>query len=873
MYEYRPPNLRVLYVIVGIIAALSIFGLFIYYYTEYLWFQSIGYESVFVKYIYYSVGFYIFMFLLFFIIIFINNIVIRKVTEDFLGEPFKIPHLIDLIAAVFLSLIFRPFWSTLLFFVNSADFKIRDPIFNLDASFYVFKLPFVKVVLTAILLAFLLAMIISILVYAYVFRCVKNLEEFKEVFPHVGFLHLAILSLITFISISLFLFVQRYELIYSQHGIISGASYVDVNIRIPAFLLVALSFCIAGFVSLYFISKREVELTVYLLLIVTIIYVILLVLIPFAVQKFVVEPSELSYESKYIQYSINYTLIAYGLQNVNVMQFNFSPTLSYKDVLAARAIMDNVRIWDHRPIRDVFRQLQQIRTYYVIYDVDVDRYHINGSYVQLMIAARELSVDLLPSKARTWLNRHLIYTHGFGIVSAPVNSVSQEGLPEFVIYDIPPKGLIRINRPEIYFGELTKDYVIVNTSQEEFDYPVGNVNYFTHYSGKGGIKLDYLKKLLFSIRFGDINLMLSGYIKDGSRLLMHRQIVERAKTIMPFFKYDKDPYVAVIDGKIYWIIDAYSYLYGFPYSAKVLGHNYMRNPVKVFVDAYNGTIVFYVVQEDAVVRTLRNAFPTLFHYEIPAEFKSHIRYPRDYFEVQANIFAVYHMKDVTAFYNREDVWEIPREKFEDEIIEVEPYYVTLSLDESPEFVLMLPFTPKNRDNLIAWMAARCDKNYGEILLYEFPKGELIYGPMQIDARIDQDAELSKLFTLWGQVGSKVIRGNLLVIPINNSIVYIEPVYLRAVSAKIPELRGVIVVHNNVLKMGSDLYKALKLVFSKEEIEKKEEVKPKEITPEEKIKIIREYYEALIKALKGGKWSKFGEMLEKIGKIVGINVSS
>ena len=726
--------------------------------------------------------------------------------------------------------------------------------------------------LTALLLAILIALIISIFVYAYVFRWVKSLEEFKEVFPQIGFVHIAILVFATFVLIAAFVFLQRYELIYSQHGLISGASYVDVNIRIPAYTLIAAVSGSVAFASMYFIIRREIELTSYLLFAVALIYLIAAVLVPFAIQKFQVEPSELAYESKYIGYSINYTLYAYGLSEVKTMQFNFSPYLSYEDVLAAKATIDNVRIWDHRPIRDVFRQLQQIRTYYVIYDVDVDRYYINGSYVQLMIAARELSVDLLPSNAQTWLNRHLIYTHGYGVVAAPVNSVSREGLPELVIYDIPPKGKIRIERPEIYYGELTKDYVVVNTSQEEFDYPVGNVNYFTHYAGDGGVKLNYFRKLLYSIRFGDINLMLSGYIHEGSRLMMHRQIVERAKTIMPFFMYDRDPYVAVINGKIYWIIDAYSYLYGFPYSAKADGYNYIRNPVKVFIDAYNGSVKFYVVQEDAVVRTLKNAFPELFDYNMPEEFRKHIRYPRDYFEVQAKIFAIYHMKDVTAFYNREDVWEIPKEKFEDDIIDVEPYYVTLSLDEEPEFILMLPFTPKNRDNLIAWMAARCDKRYGELLLYEFPKGELIYGPMQIDARIDQDAELSKLFTLWGQVGSKVIRGNLLVIPINNSILYIEPVYLRAVSAKIPELRGVIVVYDDVLKMAPDLYQALELVFSAEEVKAKQEKPAKPEKAEEKLELLREYYSRLVEAIKSGKWEEFGRMLEKIGEVLGVNAT-
>jgi hypothetical protein len=868
-YEYKIPNLRPVYYAITLIVLVAAILISITLYTEYLWFESVGYEGVFIKSIQYSIGFYLMFWAIFFVILFTNNVVVRKATEEFLGEPFRLPHLIDFLVSAFFAVTVIPYWQELLYFINAAEFGIKDPIFDIDASFYVFKLPFLKLVAEGVIVALLLACFISLIIYAYVFRWVRSFEEFKEIFPQLGFTHLGAIVALVLIASGFLIYLQRFELVYSQHGLLSGASYVDVNIKAPALLVVSGLAILCGVISFYFIRKRDVELFAYVVIIFLLGYILLAILIPFAVQKLQVEPSELAYEGKYLGYSINYTLYAYGLDNVKKIPFNYTTYLSIDEIESNRATINNVRIWDHRPINDVFKQLQQIRTYYVVKDVDVDRYHINDSYVQLMIAAREISTDLLPVKAQTWLNKHLIYTHGYGVVAAPVNSISKEGLPDLVIYDIPPQGKIKIDRPEIYYGEVTVDYVVVNTTQEEFDYPVGDVNYFTKYMGDGGVKLDYMRKLLYSIRFGDINLILSGYIHDGSRLMMHRNIVERVRTIAPFLYYDRDPYVAVINGKIYWIIDAYSKLDGFPYSAKVGLHNYMRNPVKVFVDAYNGKVTFYVVQEDALVRTLKNAFPELFTYEIDEEFRKHIRYPRDFFEVQAEIYATYHMSDVIAFYNREDVWYIPKEKFEDNIIDVEPYYVTLSLDEEPEFVLMLPFTPKDRDNLIAWMAARCDKNYGELLLYEFPKGELIYGPMQVDARIDQDAELSKLFTLWGQVGSKVIRGNLLVIPINNSLLYIEPVYLRAENAKIPELRGVIVVYDDVLKMGSNLDDALTKVFG-EKVEEIVEEKPEAVTAEEKLEKIKDYYSKLIDALKSGRWTEFGEMLEKIAKELGIS---
>ena len=499
--------------------------------------------------------------------------------------------------------------------------------------------------------------------------------------------------------------------------------------------------------------------------------------------------------------------------------------------------------------------------------MDVDRYNLNGKYTQIMISARELSTDLLPAKAKTWLNKHLIYTHGYGVVMSPVNAVSKEGLPELIVHDIPPKGQINLTRPGIYYGELTKNYVVVNTLQQEFDYPAGERNVFTYYNGTGGVPIDsYFKKILFSMKFGDVNLFLSNYVTDNSKIMFHREIKDRVSTIAPFLILDNDPYIAVIDGKLYWIIDAYTVLDKFPYSARYNFFNYIRNPVKVFVDAYNGTVEFNMIQDEPVIKTLAKAYPSLFRTNISEEKREHIRYPIDLFKIQAKVYSTYHMDDAETFYNREDVWEIPHEMYEDRTIELEPYYVILNLPESniTEFVLMLPFTPKGRDNIISWMAARCDKNYGEIILYEFPKGKLIYGPMQIEARINQNAEISKLFTLWGQAGSKVIRGNLLVIPIENSIIYVEPVYLRAEKTQIPELRGVIVAYNEFLTMKETLDKALEEVVGvKPEKRKVEEKKDIESLVRESVDV----YNRAVGEIKKGNWSGFGEMFNKLGEIL------
>jgi hypothetical protein len=547
------------------------------------------------------------------------------------------------------------------------------------------------------------------------------------------------------------------------------------------------------------------------------------------------------------------------------MYYSAENNLSVDTIERNRGTIDNIRIWDHRPLLSVYRQMQQIRTYYSINDVDVDRYYIDGKYTQLMISARELSTDLLSARAKTWLNKHLIFTHGYGVVASPVNSITKEGLPELIIEDIPPKGKIVVENPEIYYGELTTNHVIVKTKQKEFDYPLGEGNVLTIYNGSGGVRLDsYFKKLIFSIRFGDAKFLLSDYITEESSLMFHRNIMDRISTIAPFLSYDRDPYIAVIDGKLYWIIDSYTTLNKFPYSARYSAFNYIRNPVKVFVDTYNGTTEFYVIQDEPVIKVLMKAFPKLFTAgEMNEEKRAHIRYPVDLFEIQARIYSTFHMDDAKTFYNREDVWEAPQEILEDVRVEMEPYYVILTLPEGrAEFLLMFPFTPKGRDNIIAWMAARCDEEYGELRLYEFPKGQLIYGPMQIEARIDQNAEISELFTLWGQVGSKVIRGNLLVIPIENSILYIEPIYLRAVNAQIPELRGVIVVYKDMLVMKPTLDEALIAVFGEEKPEITEEENMQDL-----VKQSVELYNLAMKEAKAGNWSGFGEALERLGAML------
>jgi hypothetical protein len=819
---------------------------------------------VFIAIVYYKVTLFVTFFVSALVLLSLNHLALQRVSYEF-GESLKLPFWVGILLALIVALLFSNVWLQYVYFTNSVDFNLKDPIFGLDVSFYVFKLPFIQTILFFFLTLLLLAISISVAYYVFTFRW-ESFDEFKDKLPRIGHVHISLLLAGIFIFIAAYFYLARFDLLTSPHGAVMGAGYTDVNVRLPAMGLIAILSLFFAVVSVYLGYKRNVAAMPILVAVLVVAILLSIVAVPTVVQKLNVEPNELLKEEEYIQYGIDFTRFAYGL-NVKKMYYSAENNLSVDTIERNRGTIDNIRIWDHRPLLSVYRQMQQIRTYYFINDVDVDRYYIDGRYTQIMITARELSTDLLSPRAKTWLNEHLIFTHGYGVVASPVNSVTKVGLADLIIEDIPPKGKIAIERPEIYYGELTTNYVIVKTKQKEFDYPLGEGNVLTTYNGSGGVKLDsYFKKLIYAIKFADVSFLLSDYITTESSLMFHRNVIDRVSTIAPFLVYDRDPYMAVIDGKQYWIVDSYTTLDKFPYSARYPTFNYIRNPVKVFVDTYNGTAKFYVIQEEPVIKVLMKAFPDLFVSadKMSEEERAHIRYPVDLFEVQANIYATFHMDDAKTFYNREDVWVIPQEILEDERIQMEPYYVILTLpgNDEPEFLLMLPFNPKGRDNIIAWMAARCDENYGELRLYEFPKGQLIYGPMQIEARIDQNAEISQLFTLWGQVGSKVIRGNLLVIPIENSILYIEPIYLRAVNAQIPELRGVIVVYSDVLAMRPTLDEALITVFGEEVSEIVEEESVKDL-----VKQLVELYDRAREEAGAGNWTGFGEYIERLGDTI------
>ncbi|MFH0868589.1 MAG: UPF0182 family protein, partial [Candidatus Woesearchaeota archaeon] len=601
------------------------------------------------------------------------------------------------------------------------------------------------------------------------------------------------------------------------------------------------------------------------------------------VQSLYVQPNEFNLEEPYIEQNIKHTLFAYGLTNVYTRDFPVTYNLTIDDINKNKATMDNVRLWDWRPLLTTYKQIQLFRTYYDFLDVDVDRYKINNKLRQLMISPRELDQNQLATKAKTWVNEKLVYTHGYGAVVSPVNKVSNEGLPELFVKDIPPKteyAELKITQPRIYFGEQSTDFIAVNTKANEFDYPLGNENVFAAYDGNDGIKLsNMLRKAVFSLKLGSINLFVSSAITKDSKLLLKMNIVERASALAPFLKYDSDPYIVINDGKLFWIIDAYTVSSEFPYSEKNIGINYIRNAVKVVIDAYNGNIDFYVIdKKDPLIQNYAKIFPQLFKNfeDMPDGLKEHLRYPEDLMRIQTQIYGTYHMKDAQVFYNKEDVWRTPNEIYSNNEIELRPYYIILELPDAKKegFYLITPLIPRGKENMIAWFVAHSDPDeYGKLEVFRLSKQELTYGPMQIEARIDQDTEISQLLTLWGQQGSEVIRGNLLTIPIEESFLYIEPVYLKAsAGGALPQLKRVIVAYDDKVTMQETLEEALEVIFKGkvEKAKEKGEVTKIPETLSEKFNEASEVYKEAQEALTQGDFAKYAEKIEELGRILNQN---
>ena len=870
------------------------------FYTDWLWFSSLGYGSVFTTILWSRI-------LIFFIaatifgVLFSGNLILatRLVPKiDNKLWPWALVKrlqpairtgviLVTLLLSLIFGLIAQSNWELILRALNWQPFGILDPVFQKEIGFYMFSLPFLNLLRGWLTGAFIICLIGSTGVYAVSYGIQRlKFDYARPVMAHVGSLFITILSLFAWGY-----WLGIWDLVYSSRGVVFGASYADMHSKLPAqwiLLAVVILFIIMVLLAIF---RKNYRLILYGIGAWIVAAVLVGTVYPAIIQRFQVQPSELAKETPYIKYNIDFTREAFGLNDVVEKPYPANDTPSPQDIADNEVTISNVRLWDHRPLKDTFNHIQSLRPYYDFNDVDIDRYTIDGDYRQVMLSVRELSAEKLPEEAQTWVNRRLLYTHGYGLTLSPVNEVATQGLPVLMVKDIPPVGDINIVQPGIYYGEKTDNYVIVNTETQEFDYPAGDENVYGIYEGTGGISLDgFFRRLFYAWEMGDFNILISGELTPESKLLYHRNIQQRVNQLAPFLLLDRDPYIVIMDGNLYWIQDAYTVSDRYPYSTPLSnGLNYIRNSVKVVIDAYNGDVSFYIADpDDALIRTYREIFPDLFipMEKMPDELRSHLRYPEDMFNVQVQTYLTYHMKDSRVFYNKEDLWEVPREVYFGPEQSMDPYYIIMRLPEEDmeEFLLMLPFTPANKKNTIGWLAARCDgDNYGKLLAYSFPKEEWVDGPSQIENRIGQDTVITEQLALWGRGGSTVLRGNLLLIPLGESILYVEPVFLQAEGGGLPELKRVIVAAGDKIAMTPNLRESLAVIFGEETpvVEEPDVTPPVEVEPEtpvtgdiaELIEQAQVHYEKAQEYVQDGDWAGFGkewdalqDVLEKLAEL-------
>ncbi|KUK64696.1 MAG: hypothetical protein XE00_0334 [Desulfofundulus kuznetsovii] len=892
---------------IGILVALFLFFLLAkwggHLYVDWLWFKSLNYQFVFTTRYLSEILLRTAVFILTFLLLFLSLMLTRRTITSAAQSSREIEEggvvtlqrspvlkfinnktvttvfvVVSILMGLMVSSSVTGDWVILQKFLHPSTFGLKEPIFNKDISFYVFQVPFYQFLYKLSVSLIILIAVWTVLAYFLASVASGNLSVRKFFDITAARYHLSILLAIYFLLMAWGYKLQQYTLLHSAKGVVFGPGYTDVHANLLAYKVMFFLAAITGIIVLVNIFMRRFRFIVYAIGFMIVASIILNGIYPALVQKLVVLPSEMDKEKPYIENSIKYTRIAYNLDTIDKKLFPAGKTLDVADVKGNQDTIKNIRLWDYRPLQQTYSQLQEMRTYYEFKDIDIDRYNIDGQYRQVMLAARELNQELLPDQAKTWVNQHLKYTHGYGIAMSPVTEITGEGLPNLLIKDIPPTTStnLKVNRPEIYFGELTNNYVIVNTRSQEFNYPMGDDNAWSTYQGKDGVKIgSIVRRLILTLTFNDYKLLLSGDISSESQALYYRSLYQRVPKIAPFLLYDKDPYLVLDNGKLYWMWDAYTTTDMFPYSEPFSNKmNYIRNSVKVVVDAYTGKVTFYIADSaDPVLKTYQKIFPGLFASEMPSGLKEHIRYPEDLFTIQANKYMVYHMQNYRVFYNKEDKWDLPTEIFGSEEQTMESYYTIARLpgEEKPEYIQIIPFTPHNKKNMIAWFAGRSDgKNYGKLLVYEFPKQELVYGPMQVEARINQDTTISQQLSLWDQRGSQVIRGNLMVIPVKDSLIYVEPLYLQAAQGKMPELSRVIVAHGDHVVMERTLEESLQKIFGGQDIIEPSSQQPAgeqganaaETVSSLSQKASRLFDEAQ-KKIAGGDWAGYGNLMGQL----------
>ncbi len=725
-------------------------------------------------------------------------------------------------------------WRQFALYWHQPATTLTDPIFGKSLGFYLFSLPLYDS-LSSWLLGVTFIILIAAVAYSLLGLPQTVLKPSVRWSSGAAFRAVCCALALFLLVMSWRTYLSRFPFLWQDHQTFSGVTYTEANYTLPALLFVSIALIIGALISLVnaFVARRF-SLLLIALAIPFAVYIVGVVLLPSYIQSFIVKPNEIERESPYITHNIEWTRRGFGLDQIEEREFDPEPSTAAVDLPNNRESLENVRLWDWRALQDTLRQIQAIRTYYDFPDVDVDRYQIGGHTRQMMIAPREINDSKLPTSSRNWVNERLIYTHGYGVTMNSANGFTPEGLPQFVLSNMPIESQapeIKITRPEIYYGELTDRYVYVNTRQQEFDYPQGDTNATTTYQGTGGIPIGgWGRRLLMAWSIGDVSkLPFSDAITSESRVLIRRNIREIVNGVAPFLVYDKDPYIVVSnEGRLFWMLDAFTESSYYPYSSHHdVGDdsiNYLRNSVKVVIDAYNGTAHFYVFDnQDPLLAAYRRIFPSLFRdaNQMPADLRAHVRYPETMIRAQSEVYSLYHTENPKVFFQREDVWSVAQHITLDnegkrQSAPIDPYFVLMQLpgeQEKNEFVLIVPFTPASRNNMIGWLAGRSDgENYGKLLTYNFPSSRLIDGPTQIEARIDQNAQLSSQFTLWNAQGSRVIRGHLLVIPIGRSLLFVEPIYLQAERSPMPELRLVVLATQEKLAHGQTFAEAMNNLF-------------------------------------------------------------
>ncbi len=916
--------------VIILLAALA--GVLITFITDFLWFRELGYVNVFFTKLLSQLKLGIPCFV---VITALIRLYLKALNKDY-GNKMEIVSynvkektvnrvswgfsiLYSIIATMLTT---TSLWYEIMSFIKKKEFNMEDPLFGMDISSYTFTLPLANQIYSIATTLIMMLVIMTVLYYAFLIA-VRRPKLFQDEFEQTAFgegdaadrraagrkflsgnwkelLNMAvrqiiIIGVIFFVVLCIGYLLKQYNLVYKQGSVVYGAGFTDANVYLWEYRILMVMSVAAAVLFAIGMAKKKYKMA----LIIPAAMIAVGIAgsgIGLLVQNFIVSPDEISKESKYIENNIKMTQAAYGIDEIEENSFAADDKLSAADIIKNEAIFDNIRINDFEPTEQFYNQRQSIKQYYTFNDVDVDRYNIDGDLTQVFLSAREIDEGKINSQ---WITKHLKYTHGYGLTLSKVNSITSSGQPDILIQNVPPESSlpgIQITRPEIYFGELTTNYSIVNTDEKEFDYPQGEKNVYTEYEGTAGIRLNFINRILFAIREHSLKILVSTNINSDSRILINRGIKERVEKIAPYLSYDSDPYLVISeDGKLFWMMDAYTtssyYPYSEPYSDNL---NYIRNSVKVVVDAYNGSVDFYIVdKDDPLVATMSGVFPKLFRSieEMPADLLQHVRYPKALFEIQAKMYTKYHMTDVSVFYQGEDQWDIANEIYGQEETQMSSNYFIMSLPGSTEeeFVSTISYTPVSKNNMTGLLIARSDgENYGQLKLYRMPKGKTVYGPAQIEAQIDQDPNISKEFSLWSQRGSTYQRGNLFVIPVENSLMYIEPIYLQADNeSSLPEVKRVVAVYKDTIAYEATLGEALKTLFGKEigelayvgevdvEAGDRQAVGAEAAgsdegsdtasagSSEELIKKANEAFDNAVSAQKDGNWAEYGEYLDEL----------